>query len=715
MDKFAKVGEEISNPSPQPDGSTPTSRRAGTSLTHLEPGSIVDRRFKVEYLIASGGFGSVYMVRHILMNKIMALKTLDPIVATETTMLRLQRESQAIAKLDHPNIVHASDFGLIDGLVPFMVMEFVEGPTLAEHLKRCGTLSVHAALQIFVPVCKALAYAHERGVVHRDIKPSNIILTRDERDPWHVVPKLVDFGIAKLTSDEQSGALTLTKTGDLFGTPLYMSPEQCAGNAVDNRSDIYSLGCVLFEALTGSAPFRGNTAMETMMQHTNSQVPPLKEASLGIEFPETVEKLVVKMLAKDVRNRYQNCTDVANDMHLLMRGDVEKMEAATSLPFAAKLIRPIKEADWGTVAIGTTSGIIFGALLTCLIYNFILMPKALRESANTVEALRTENRTIPIQIAGETDYFRNGPEGSAFTFPKNAYLGEMQWWTNTGHGKARAKGTVDSIPAGASIILTASFPLLSEPYLWGHFKTTDLNGVSLTVSSKPSLRPEVDDLDTSTAYALLQRKLHFLKLEYMEIRRRTFIMIGDVPDLKWLWIKDDAVCKDKTGQVQPIDGADVASLRNIRNLDTLVIKGFRDVLPVLQALNGSKIRRLKIGPHDLTTEELMALKQLRSLEVLDCQGGKNLPGVLNTLQSLPNLKRLSLCISSIQTVGKTSATYRFPKLQVLSFDQKMTDEVVAAARPAMRTHIQPADSFDWNRDLLLGEHSSDDWFRPEPE
>jgi serine/threonine protein kinase len=714
MDKFVKVGEEISNPSPQPDGTTPTSRRAGASA-HLKPGYVIDRRFKVEYLIASGGFGSVYMVRHILMNKIMALKTLDPIVATETTKLRLQRESQAIGKLDHPNIVHASDFGLIDGLIPYMVMEFVEGPTLAEHLKRCTTLSVDAALRIFIPVCKALAYAHEQGIVHRDIKPSNIILTRDERDPSRFVPKLVDFGIAKLTCDEQSNILTLTQTGELFGTPLYMSPEQCAGTTVDNRSDIYALGCVMFESLTGAPPFRGSSALETMMQHANSQAPPLKQASLGIEFPEAMEKLVAKMLAKDTHRRYQNCNDVANDMYLLMKGDVNKMQVATAAPFSNKTIRSIQRADIGLIALGSIFGIIFGAFLMFLICNNYWIPNAVDSSKRDVVKLQIEDRGIPVQIALDTGYFRSGADGSAFTFPRKTYLGDLQWWTKTAHGEARAEGDVTSVPAGASIILTAAYTLLSTPYYWGHFKPTDLTGVFLMVKPDKELRPEADDLDTSTADALQQQKLHYLRLDFMQMRRRTFNMIGDIPDLKWMWIKRDEILDDKKEHSVPIDGADLGSLKNMRNLDTLVIKDFQDVLPVLKSLKDSKIRRLKISSHALTPTDLAALKQLRSLEVIDCWGGVRPADVLNVLQSFPNLKKISLEQSDIISLEKGSTVYHFPKLEVFSVDQSGSEDYVRKVKTLFRKRFELPDSFDWNRNLLIGEHSSDDWFQIEPE
>ncbi|HEY9717703.1 MAG TPA: serine/threonine-protein kinase, partial [Trichormus sp.] len=211
--------------------SAPASQGETPIMPTLRPGAIVDGRLEIQSLIATGGFGSVYKVRHLMLNKTLALKTLHPVTKTDTTVLRLKRESIAVAKLDHPNIVHAMDFGLIDGAIPFILMEYVEGLTLSESLKGRPPLPVDEAMKMFIPLCEALAYAHDQGVIHRDIKPANIMLSLDERDQSRLIPKIVDFGIAKLTFGEDAVGMTLTRTGDVFGTPLYMSPEQCAGTS----------------------------------------------------------------------------------------------------------------------------------------------------------------------------------------------------------------------------------------------------------------------------------------------------------------------------------------------------------------------------------------------------------------------------------------------------------------------------------------------------
>jgi len=283
----------------------------------FEPGDMIAGRYKVLSLVGCGATGSVYAVEQVFMKKRFALKTLSSIVASEVSQRRFQKEAQAAGKLDHLNLVRAVDFGNVDDGRLFLVMDFVAGQTLAQHLKEVGRLSVDEALRIFIPVCFGMEFAHEQGVIHRDIKPSNIVLERG--DGQTLVPKIVDFGIAKLAEDAETESLT--RTGEIFGTPLYMSPEQCSGIKVDHRSDIYSLGCVLYESLTGAPPFCGQTALETMMQHRTEPVQPLAEASFGLSFPPALEQIVLKMLAKEPENRYSSWLRLADDLILLQRGE----------------------------------------------------------------------------------------------------------------------------------------------------------------------------------------------------------------------------------------------------------------------------------------------------------------------------------------------------------------------------------------------------------
>lgn len=284
----------------------------------LEPGTLVAERFRIVELLGRGAMGSVYRVEQVFLNKQFALKVLNGLIVSSNTVRRFQNEAKTASRLDHPNLAKAIDFGLIEGNHPFLIMELVSGKTLADHLKKTGRLTLPMALTIFIPVFRAIEYAHEQGVIHRDIKPGNIILTATDGET-SFVPKVVDFGIAKIEVDEDPNGLPLTRTGEVFGTPLYMSPEQCFGVKVDIRSDIYSLGCVLFETLTGVPPFSADTALQTMMQHRLDTQPSLKEASFGLDFPAAMETVMSQLLAKYPENRYQNCAEALADLTLIQQ------------------------------------------------------------------------------------------------------------------------------------------------------------------------------------------------------------------------------------------------------------------------------------------------------------------------------------------------------------------------------------------------------------
>ena len=265
--------------------------------------------------------GVVYRVRQIFLKKDFALKTMDNHSMSEVAIRRFQHEARTACAVDHPNIIAVHDFGLLDEQIPFLVMEIAEGETLGERLKRSGCLTVDEAAPIFVQVCFGLAYAHELGVVHRDIKPNNIMLLHNLTPGTEGSVKIVDFGIAKFAQHEGGEIQALTRTGEIFGSPIYMSPEQCGGQRVDLRADIYSLGCVLFESLAGTPPFIAENALGTMIKHQTAPAPTLKEASLGREFPQAMEQIVATMLAKSPAARYQNLGIAAHDLAAIQRGE----------------------------------------------------------------------------------------------------------------------------------------------------------------------------------------------------------------------------------------------------------------------------------------------------------------------------------------------------------------------------------------------------------
>ncbi|HEV3435783.1 MAG TPA: serine/threonine-protein kinase [Gemmata sp.] len=252
-----------------------------------------------------GGMGQVYLARQLSLKREVALKLLrDELNKNPTALMRFQAEAEAVAKLNHPNIVHIHQMGEVEGL-RFMALEYVEGRNLRDHLARKGPPDLPITLSIIRQVVLAIQQAHEYGIVHRDIKPENILITRK------VEVKVTDFGLSRYFAGE-TPALNLTQSGITLGTPLYMSPEQVQGHAVDHRSDIYSLGVTCYHLLAGEPPFRGATAFDVALKHVQDQPQPLGE--LCPDLPADLCGMIHKMMAKNPNDRYASAREILRDL-----------------------------------------------------------------------------------------------------------------------------------------------------------------------------------------------------------------------------------------------------------------------------------------------------------------------------------------------------------------------------------------------------------------
>jgi len=265
-------------------------------------GTVLDNRYLILDIIGGGGMGVVYRARHQLMKRIVAIKMLHKeLVSTGDALRRFQLEAQASSCLSLPNILTVYDFGLSPDGQPYMVMDYLDGYSLADLLENEKHLSVERTLNIFIQACTALSHAHEKGVLHRDLKPSNIMLVKFEEERDFV--KIVDFGIAKIMSQENDQQLT--KTGEVFGSPLYMSPEQCRGKVLDVRSDVYSMGCVLYKTLSGAPIFEGEELIELIFKQMSEMPMPFKTICPQYKIPAELEEIVFKAVAKDPDQRFQ--------------------------------------------------------------------------------------------------------------------------------------------------------------------------------------------------------------------------------------------------------------------------------------------------------------------------------------------------------------------------------------------------------------------------
>ncbi|MGM0559017.1 MAG: protein kinase domain-containing protein [Myxococcota bacterium] len=272
-------------------------------------GATLSGRYRVEEKLGEGAMGAVFRAEHELMKKTVAIKVLRPNMNDQSEIVaRFRREAQAAAHIDHPNICAATDFGQMPDGTFFLVIEYLEGRTLEEALDAQGRLPVEQVLHIAAQMADALEQAHKAGVVHRDLKPENVMLVYRDEDPDFV--KIMDFGVAHVRLDEEHETERLTRAGFVYGTPSYMSPEQASGGEVDPRADIYSLGIICYELLTGDVPFRDENVARIMAMHVTEEPVPPSELAPDAGIPPEVEQLVLDMLAKDPVDRPSSAAQV---------------------------------------------------------------------------------------------------------------------------------------------------------------------------------------------------------------------------------------------------------------------------------------------------------------------------------------------------------------------------------------------------------------------
>jgi serine/threonine protein kinase len=279
-------------------------------------GDIVAGKYRIESVIGEGGMGAVFAATHTVTEKRVALKWMRPdLVGQHGAVQRFMREAQAAGRLNHPNVVDIYDIGEHDGS-PFLVMEYLQGEPLGAALER-ALLSPHQVVRYLLPAMRGVSAAHAKGVVHRDLKPDNIFLCKNA-DGSDREPKVLDFGISKVTSTDGQLNPRLTRTGAVMGTPYYMSPEQLRDAAeIDERTDVYAFGVILYEALTGRVPFDAENYSALILEIATGT--PKRPRQLRSEIPEGLERIVLKAMARDPDDRYANVDGLARALEPFSR------------------------------------------------------------------------------------------------------------------------------------------------------------------------------------------------------------------------------------------------------------------------------------------------------------------------------------------------------------------------------------------------------------
>jgi len=286
-------------------GSTTTDHR-------LQPEHrIIAERWELIERIGKGGMSVVYKARHLTIGKLAAVKLLLPHLSdNELSLKRFRQEAKAASALNHRNIITTQDFGLTASGELFIIMDYLNGSSLGDIIARDGPLEAERACLLFHQTAEGLYHAHQKGIIHRDLKPNNLMIVDDGAGTEEV--RIVDFGIAKILYDENSQGLT--KTGEVFGSPLYMSPEQCEGQQSDARSDIYSMGCLMYEALSGRAPIVGENSLDTMHKQIREIAQPLVAPDGPDDLCKRLSQITEKCLEKNRKDRYQTAAELAADL-----------------------------------------------------------------------------------------------------------------------------------------------------------------------------------------------------------------------------------------------------------------------------------------------------------------------------------------------------------------------------------------------------------------
>jgi len=338
--KLAKFSDDASGTNRQsvPGDAAPRSRRGGETdippPAHVDAerapgakdpyiGTTFDHRYKIEKLLGEGGMGFVYLARHKVIDKKVAVKVLRAEMAKDREILeRFLQEARAASSIGNPHIIDISDFGDLPDGSTYFVMEFLDGQSLVQFNDKNNRQPFDVIAKIAIQMANGLAAAHEAGIIHRDLKPENIFIVTRGLDKHFV--KILDFGIAKVAT---SGENKLTRAGAVFGTPHYMSPEQAAGSPLDHRTDIYSLGVMLYEMVSGVLPFTADNFMGILSQHMYQAPPPLGKLNLEPPCPAELEAIIFKGLSKAPDDRYPDMLALSADLQRFQDGHVPEAVA----------------------------------------------------------------------------------------------------------------------------------------------------------------------------------------------------------------------------------------------------------------------------------------------------------------------------------------------------------------------------------------------------
>jgi serine/threonine protein kinase len=651
----------------------------------LKPGDIIGDNYVIIELLGIGGMGYVYKVRHLILEKIYAMKTISGEQISEIAWRRLQVEAQAIARINHPNIVGIHNLGIHQGKIPYYVMDYLKGNNLAQILKKKRHLSLEQSLPLFIEICKGLGFAHKKGIVHRDIKPGNIVIL-DEPDFNGARVKIVDFGIAKLAGTIDPDNQKLTTIGEVFGSPLYMSPEQCDGKRIDARSDIYSLGCTFFEVLSGDVPFHGENPVATMLMHNQAEPPTLYEAS-GLDFPESMEVLVANMLAKAPMDRYPNLESVAEDLQNILEGreinaapfnahgmpnrlldDQDKNQS--NLAPETEALKAIESITPRKIAI--LAGTLLVSLMVIIVYFF--NQRAIDKTTAVATKAIVAN-TTPAKTEKYSHLLSNGQ--IQFNFPEDHSIGTISTVYND--PQAKQAQSIITFKKNEKLYFAANEDAITHPECFDLFKENDLYSFSAPQSSIiTDIEKTSKECDVNSAIPHIAKLsgLEVLNLDMSNTSDSAVEYLSRLPNLKTLKLCDTR-----------ISHTELSRLKQLKNLTYLSFSHNNGCIDLLRALAGStKIDSLYLEGQTIDEECAHLLASCPNLKHLDLEGSTTTNKLLAIIATLPKLEYVGVTACPVTKAGiaKARKAHSGSNLKVASSKNVKTnlDEAFGGEDPA---------------------------------
>lgn len=688
--------------------------------TVFSEGSVVGNTLRIRSQIGQGGMGTVYLVDHLNLDRQFALKILAPDLVNKQNWLRFEAEAKTMASLNHRTFVRVYDLGIHLGSTPFYSMDYLSGRTLEAILAEDGPLEVSQALDIFIEVLDGMAYAHRNGIIHRDIKPGNIMICNSESNP---VVKILDFGISKLIGSNTKDPQDLTAIGEIFGSPYYMSPEQCSGGAVDGRSDIYSLGCSLFEVLTGFVPFEGASFVETVMMHQEQYPPELSEIIPHRRFSHSLELVVAKCLAKLPQDRYQSAKEMSIDLARIKEGkDLSDYYDNAKQNKLAGYQANNENSSKRNKRIGFSLAfvsLVFSALLAS-----IVLTKSLRQdssdkpaSVHTLTSEERSNRTpTPVPTNAPMDPARNrlsidmlsaltpkeidslspkqvreveslissndhcysheekknGETVCVFNFPIDFSLGRISYSPpgkniNSKFSKAQGKVVAAALP---KIQIDFSPQLTAYPKLLSFFRENDLTAVNIDERSA----------NISSILPYVQKQKYLARLDL----RNSQITDGDLP-----LIEKFEYLQALEMDAHRLSASILAKSKFLPRLKSLGISKITMATPVLNSLVVSnQMEELTLNQASLTKNDLDVISRLSNLRILSLRDTAIDDNDLSKLLSLRHLENLNLKMCNHLTKSSLDTLCKMKSLKALYLPEELIDtaneEALHKALPGLK-------------------------------